>query len=243
MKRIALFFIAALISIGINAQKTYALLTGISNYGFDGLNLRNTTKDVKQLKKILDQQDMIVTTLTSKYATRENMEKKLNAIIQLAKPEDRIIFFFSGHGNTGSFLAYGPQSFSYRELMSFFAKAKAKEVFCFIDACMSGSAGEIFEYDWSNDPNIHKGVTFFMSSRAEEYSTENNWIGHGFFTQALLKGLRGKADKNGDRNVTVIELFNYIYNDVTARTHDYEQIQHPQLIGPGSSHNTILTNW
>lgn len=243
MKRIALLFIVALVSIGINAQKTYALLTGISNYGFGGMNLHNTTKDVKQLKKILDQQDMIVTTLTSKYATLENMEKKLNAIIQLAKPEDRIIFFFSGHGNTGSILTYGPSRFSYRELMSIFAKAKTKEIFCFIDACMSGSAGDIFEYDWANEPNMHNGVTFFMSSRADEYSTENNWIGHGFFTQALLKGLRGKADKNSDRNVSVIELFNYIYNDVTARTHNSEQVQHPQLIGPSSSHNTILTNW
>lgn len=243
MKKFIFAFFCVFVSIGVNAQKTYALLTGVSNYGFEGINLRNTTKDVKQLKMILDKQDMIVTTLTSRYATRENIEKKLSAIIRLAKPEDKIIFFFSGHGSTGGFLAYGPHDFSYRELMNILARAKTKEVFCFIDACMSGSASEIFKYDWADDPNIHKGLTFFMSSRAEEYSIENNWIGHGFFTQALLKGLRGKADKNSDRNVTVIELFNYIYNDVTARCHDIEQVQHPQLIGPGSSYDTILTNW
>ena len=94
MKRISFLLAVALISMGINAQKTYALLTGVSNYGFQDWNLQNTTKDVKQLKKVLDKQEMIVATLTSSYATISNIEKKLNAIIQLAKPEDKIIFFF-----------------------------------------------------------------------------------------------------------------------------------------------------
>ena len=239
MKRISLLLVAALISIGINAQKTYALLTGVSNYGIQSANLQNTTKDVKQLKKVFDKQGMIVTTLTSSNATIPNIEKKLNAIIQLAKPEDKIIFFFSGHGDTGMILTYGPESFYYRDLMKMLSKAKTKEVFCFIDACMSGSVTPT-EYEWAD---AHKGVTFMMSSRANEYSTENNWIGHGFYTQALLKGLRGKADKNEDRQITLMELFRYVYNDVTARTQNYRQVQHPVLIGPSSSHDTVITKW
>ena len=137
MKRLLLFLIVISISIGINAQRTYALLTGVSNYGVQGANLQNTTKDVKQLKKVLDKQGMIVTTLTSSNATIPNIEKKLNAIIQLAKPEDKIIFFFSGHGDTGQIITYGPEGFYYRDLMNILSKAKTKEVFCFIDACMS----------------------------------------------------------------------------------------------------------
>ena len=121
MKRLLLFLSVVLISLGINAQKTYALLTGVSNYGIQGANLQNTTKDVKQLKKVLDKQGMIVTTLTSSNATIPNMEKKLNAIIQLAKPEDKIIFFFSGHGDTGQILAYGPEGFYYRDNVTFLA--------------------------------------------------------------------------------------------------------------------------
>lgn len=239
MKRLLLFLIVISISIGINAQKTYALLTGVSNYGVQGANLQNTTKDVKQLKKVLDKQGMIVTTLTSSNATIPNIEKKLNAIIQLAKPEDKIIFFFSGHGDTGQIITYGPEGFYYRDLMNILSKAKTKEVYCFIDACMSGSVSPT-EYEWAD---AHKGVSFMMSSRANEFSTENNWIGHGFYTQALLKGLRGKADKNDDRQITLMELFLYVYNDVTARTHNYTQTQHPVLIGPSSSHDTVITRW
>ncbi|MBQ6064467.1 MAG: caspase family protein [Prevotella sp.] len=239
MKRISFLLAVALISMGINAQKTYALLTGVSNYGFQDWNLQNTTKDVKQLKKVLDKQEMIVATLTSSYATISNIEKKLNAIIQLAKPEDKIIFFFSGHGDTGRMITYGFQGFYYEDLMKILSNAKTKEIFCFIDACKSGSVNPM-EYYWAD---VHKGITFMMSSRADEYSAENNWIGHGLYTQALLKGLRGKADKNNDRQVTLMELFRYVYNDVTARTKNYSVKQHPQLIGPSSSHDTVITRW
>ncbi|MDE7088526.1 MAG: caspase family protein [Prevotella sp.] len=239
MKRITLLLIVIFIALGINAQKTYVLLVGVSNYGIQGANLQNTTKDVKQLKTVLDNQGMIVTTLTSSYATISNIEKKLNAIIQLAKPDDKIIFFFSGHGDTGLMLAYGPENFYYRDLMKILSKAKTKKVFCFVDACMSGSVSPT-EYDWAN---AHKGVTFMMSSRANEYSIENNWVGHGYYTQALLKGLRGMADKNKDRQITLMELFRYVYNDVTARTRNDSQVQHPVLIGPNSSHDIVITKW
>ncbi len=239
MKRIFLMLLVVLISIGVNAQKTYALLAGVSNYGNEDANLQNTTKDVKQLKRVLDKQGMVVVALTSRYATVSNMEKKLNAIIQLAQPEDKIIFFFSGHGDTGQMIAYGPVGFSYRDLMKILSRAKTKEVFCFIDACMSGSVSSL-EYDWAD---AHKGLTFMMSSRANEYSMENNWVGHGYYTQALLKGLRGKADKNNDRRITMMELFRYVYNDVTARTRSSKQVQHPVLIGPNSSHGSVITQW
>ena len=126
MKRRLLLLVAALISIGINAQKTYALLTGVSNYGIQGVNLHNTTKDVKQLKKILDKQGMIVTMLTSNNVTIPNIEEKLNAIIQLAKPEDKILFFFSVLVNTGQITVYGLESFYYQDLMTLLSKAKTK---------------------------------------------------------------------------------------------------------------------
>lgn len=239
MKQLFLLVLVTLISFEINAQKTYALLTGVSNYGIEGVNLQNTTKDVKQLKNVLEKQGIVVTTLTSSNATGINIEKKLKAIIQLAKPEDKIIFYFSGHGDTGMMLTYGPESFSYSDLMKILSKAKTKEVFCFIDACMSGSVMED-KCDWTD---TFKGFTFMMSSRADEYSVENNWVGHGLFTQALLKGLRGKADKNDDRKITLMELFKYVYNDVTARTKNSEDVQHPVLIGPSSSHDTVITKW
>lgn len=244
MKTKVLILLFTLISFGVQAQKTYVLLTGVSNYGTKDNNLHNSTKDVKSLKTIFESQKAIVGVLTGKNVTRDNLEKKLNAIVQLAKPEDKIIFFFSGHGMIGGFVAYGPDIISYSYLTDIFSKAKTRNVFCFIDACMSGSsAASAVEGETEDRYIFNKNITFVSSSRILEQSIENDWVGHGFFTQALLKALRGKADVNQDRNITLMELFNYIYNDVTARTNKGEKTQHPQLIGPSSLYETIITSW
>lgn len=230
--------------VSMSAQKTYALLTGVSSYSNSEANLGNSTKDVKELQNVFNRQGAIVSTLTSKYANHDNIVSKLEAIIKLAKSDDNIIFFFSGHGITGGFLTYEMSLFKYEELASILAKAKTKNVFCFIDACMSGSATDdsYGGYGWS-DNSKKKGLTFVLSCRADEYSFENNWVGNGFFTKALLKGLRGMSDSNNDRKITLIELFKYIHNDVTARTKNSRQVQHPQLIGPSSAHNVVITKW
>lgn len=244
-KNCSIFVLLFLITASVMAQHTYVLLAGISNYGDEETNLRQTTKDVKAIKEVFDKQkNTTVAILTSRYATGINIEEKLNAIIKLAKPTDKIIFCFSGHGTTGGFISYGPQLFAYRTLVEILSKTKAKEIFCFIDACMSGSAQNAVASDYAFlGNNTHKGLTFVVASRADEISWENNWVGHGFFTKALLKGLRGLSDKNGDRRITLKELFDYIYNDVTARTKNTKSPQHPQLIGPASSHNTVITSW
>lgn len=247
MKRFISVIIAVLfISINVEAQKTYALLTGISNYGTQDSNLYNTTKDVKALKKVFDKQGATVAVLTSSNVTKEGIEEKLGLIAKLAKPEDKVIFFFSGHGNVGGLITYGtstPMFYNFMDLMQQLSKIRAREIFVFVDACKSGSVAELYENGWAKDNNIHPGINFFMSSRANELSAENNWIGHGYFTQALLKGLRGLSDTNSNRQVTVEELFNYINTDVTARTKGGNREQHPVLIGPKTQRQAVVIAW
>jgi len=238
MKRFSILLIfMTILVVNMNAQRTYALLTGVSNYGDEQLNLHNTTKDVKQLKTVMDKLGVVCGVSTSKNVTQANITKRLNTIIEAAKPEDRIIFYFSGHGTTGGFLMSDQQLFNYSDLIKILSKAKTKNIFCFIDACRSGSVATD-SYAMSDSDKAR--ITFVMSSRPDELSIENDWIGNGYFTQAMLKGLRGMSDKNHDKRITLIELFKYIYNDVTART---KNGQHPQLIGPGSAQNTVIANW
>ena len=53
------------------------------------------------------------------------------------------------------------------------------------------------------------------------------------------------SDKNKDKQVTLGEIFRYVYNDVTYRTKDAKQVQHPQLIGTYSEEmkKNVLTQW
>lgn len=246
MKRLSVFMLILAIAVMSSwAQRTFVLLTGVSNYGIEGesaeeINLKNTTKDVKQLGKIFQKQGATVSILTSKYACRDSIEKRLNAITYLAKPEDKIIFFFSGHGDVGGMVLYGLDFLKYEKLIEWLGKAKTNNVFCFIDACHSGSViGGINIYD--NSQNVKP--VFCMSSRADENSMEHPVLGNGFFSKAMIKGLRGKADLDKDNKITLIELFKYIHYDVTHRTETAERQQHPQLIGSSALHNTVIAEW
>lgn len=244
MKKISIIIIMMLaIVTGISAQKTYVLLAGVSNYGDDKVNLGNTTKDVKELKAVFDNQNAVVATVTSKYANHDNIVRKLNAIVQLAKAEDKIIFFFSGHGASGGFIEYNQTLFKYSELAGILCKARTQKVFCFIDACHSGSASQSAgsSYNWGGQDK--NKLTFVMACRADELSWENNWLGNGFFSQGLIKGFRGKADTNGDRKITVSELFVYTYRDVIGHSKNAENAQHPQMFGPKELFDTVLTEW
>ena len=126
------------IVMGIQAQQTYALITGVSAYQNSRMNLNTTTKDAKDLRTVLNRFNGKSALLTSKYANSQNIADKLRKIVATAKEEDKIMFFFSGHGNTGAFCTYDG-TFKYAELINILSKAKAREIYCFVDACMAGS--------------------------------------------------------------------------------------------------------
>lgn len=220
------------------AQTTYVLSTGVSNYGNPDANLRNTTKDAKAFAALFKSRpNTKVSVVTSSKATKSNILKYLNAIKTLAKPQDKVIFFFSGHGDTDCFIAYDG-GFYYRDLINTLRQMKTNKVFVFIDACLSGSVqSSASEFQWSGDNG--GAISFMMSSRASEYSFENRWLDNGFFTQALLLALRGKGDTDSNKKITLIEAFKYVHKDVTTR----ESRQHPQLIANKSLYDEVLISW
>src|SRR5437868_14420464 len=61
-----------------------------------------------------------------------------------------------------------------------------------------------------------EGAVFLTSSSASEDSQESDEIKGSFFTHALVSGLRGAADANGDGRVTLDETYRYAY-DATLR--------------------------
>ena len=227
-----------LISIG---QTTYVLSTGVSNYGDEHLNLRNSSKDAKAFGKLFQgKKNTKVSVVTSSNATKENIMTRLKAIKLLAKPEDKVIFFFSGHGDTNCFIAFD-LPITYNDIIQTLKEMKTPKVFFFIDACNSGSVQDVTtEYQWSGEAG--SSISFMMSSRASEYSFENQWLENGFFTQALLKALRGKADADGNKDITLMECFKYVHADVVMRCTEKQQ-QHPQLISNKSLYDEVIISW
>ena len=122
----------------VNAR-TFALIAGVSNYGVEDANLSQTTKDAKAFKQLLSKQTKDITLLTSTYANHDNILEKLRAICNRAQNGDRVIFYFSGHGNKGYLLTSDIKPLYYTEIANILNTTKASDVICFIDACFAGT--------------------------------------------------------------------------------------------------------
>lgn len=240
MKRLlSALFVCLLFTIGCNAR-TFVLATGVSNYGNEDVNLSQTTKDAKRFKEVMTSQTKDITLLTSKNVTKANVLEKLKAICNRAQAGDQIIFFYSGHGMPGAICGYD-QPISYDDIVNTLSTSSASQKICFIDACHAGSMAKTStDASWTKNVKDMKDQIFFVSCRADEYSTESSFLGAGYFTQALLKGLRGKSDTDNNKEITVLELFKYIYGDVLKRT---KEKQHPQLIAPKNLYDIVVAKW
>lgn len=243
-KIFSLFVWMVFVTLSMSAR-TFVVVTGVSNYGDVNINLSQTTKDANAFKKVMESQTKDITILTSSYAYKANILEKLRAICNRAQKGDRVVFYFSGHGMPGGICTYD-KTIQYSELVELLATSSASEKICYIDACHAGTASEA-QRDLNQDKETlqkalkgYKDQIFFVGCRGDEFSAESAWVGAGFFTQALIKGLRGKSDANSDKQITVIELFKYVYNDVTTRS---KSKQHPQLIASKDRHNSVIAVW
>lgn len=241
MKKFLFLLIALVICVSVQAR-TYVIIVGVSAYQDANNNLAQTTKDAKAFRKVMSYQTKNITILTSKYANGENIKEKMRAICNRATSKDKIVFYFSGHGYPGGIAVYDGEM-DYQTINDILASSSASAKICFVDACHAGSVNDVKDITTSYKSPSTGNILYLMSCRANEYSVETPWIGHGFFTQALLKGIRGKADSNSDKKVTVRELFTYVYNDVVHSTAKMEKQQHPQMIGSKNAVNTIIADW
>ncbi|MCF2644227.1 MULTISPECIES: caspase family protein [Prevotellaceae] len=249
-KLLSLLFCVAL-ALSANAQKTYAIITGVSNYEGNDHDLAQSSKDAKSIAALYKEKNASVTLFTSKYATRDNIIAQIRKVAKVATASDRVVFSYSGHGAPNILCTYttgNMKMLSYAELFKELNKCLTKDIVVYIDACFSGSAASSavgtkalpVEMNWRNMVKSNPRYILFLSSRESETSAESGLVGAGFFTRALIKGLRGKSDVNADRNVTVMELFRYIYKDVLLHS---DKKQHPQLVAPKTLHDTVLMKW
>lgn len=235
MKRLFLTILSAfLLTITATAQKTYAIITGVSNYEGTENDLTQSTKDAKSLASLYKSKGATVVLLTSKNATRSNIIAAIRKVKGIATSSDHIIFSYSGHGIENRICTYAssPKNMlSYADLFRELDQCAVKNIVCYIDACFSGTAVSSLR---SNSRYI-----VFLSSRSSETSSESQLVGSGLLTNGIAKGLRGKADSDGDKNVTVMELFKYIHKDVQV----HNKKLHPQLVTSKSLYNNVLMSW
>jgi len=252
MKRIILILIVLALANVVDAR-TYGVFTGCSNYASSQVqDLNQSTKDAKTLHKFYKGLGASTTLLTGKYATRDNIIARIRQIASNVTAGDDVVFFYSGHGAPDRMATYdgdGNKMLTYKELINELSRCNCKRIFIYVDACFSGSIGnalgtkDLNSDDWVTMMKEANGTDKFivmLSSRKNEQSIEAGLLGAGFFSRSLFKGLKGHGDGNEDKQITVMELFKYIYNDVLLHS---DGLQHPQLITSKSFYDSVVINW
>ena len=106
----------------------------------------------------------------------------------------------------------------------------ARSVTLFVESCFSGASGyqkggeEMLLAANINpilptleSPLIGKRMVVFTATSGRKPSNNRDDLRHGIFTYFVLKGLGGVADADGDRAVTVQELYTYLSKEVPRK--------------------------
>jgi hypothetical protein len=212
--------------------KVWAVIIGIGRYSHMQ-TLKYSDDDAYQIYAFLKSPeggavpDKQIKLLIDDDATRLNILDALRQTLLKADENDVVMIYYSGHGMDGAFVPIDFDGFNnlirHEEVKSVLNQSQAKHKIVFADACHSGSM--MLAARGSFQTSVNKfydafaqssgGIALLMSSKGEETSLEANNLRQGVFSHFLIRGLKGEADKNHDKLVTISELYNFVYGNVT----------------------------
>ena len=248
-----LFILLGMNFMALAYNNTYAIIIGVADYkNFvpgDG-DLKYTVNDAASFAAFLKSKKggsvpaANIILLTDAQASKANILAKGKALFSKAKKDDRVIFYFSGHGGKGCFVPYdtddmGNNLLYFSEVKSVFRAAKCDTKLLFADACFAGSMKGVTTTKEAFKKSLKKGlkdaskmnIAVMLSCQGDEASIELPSLKQGLFTYYLMQGLGGDANRDGNKFVTIQELYYYVYHKVQDRAAKIDHKQTPELFG------------
>lgn len=226
-----------------------ALIVGANDGGSSRVKLRYAGSDARALARVLaevggltrgDQQILLdpdQDQLLAAFADARARVEKARA----AGERVEFFFYYSGHADERGLLL-GPARVDYPRLRGLIHAVPAQVRLGMLDSCSSGAfvrtkGGRMRPPLATGDASV-EGHAFLTSSSAEEAAQESDRIGGSFFTHYLVSGLRGAADVNRDRKITLNEAYRFAFDETLAGTETTQAgAQHAaydiQLVGTG----------
>ena len=240
----------------LRGQKVRAVIVGVSDYRHDALvnDLHFADDDAQDFYDFLaakypsNRQSMVL--LKDSKATKRSILNAMKRVFDASYEEDMLIFFFSGHGYNGYFLPHDyddrTQMLYHKEVRKMFSLSPARRKLVFADACRAGSIK--IETNQANTPfgleayyeqlkRKKGGVALMLSSRWNQNSVELPRLNNGLFTHHLLKGLRGQADPDGNSEIVIKELYQYVRSKLVEYS---KKRQIPIIFGRFSDQMTVV---
>jgi len=220
----------------------YGLIIGNTEYIDPGLaQLSAPGKDTEDFARILKDKDLCafdeVKILLNQLSS--SVIEAVDEFFDQKKPDDMLVLYFSGHGvrdEMGSlFLAVkntirsrlrstAIRSDYIREAMD---QSRSKRQILILDCCNSGAFPQGTKAEVGGTMGMTRafqgyGRFVLTASDATQFAWEGDKVigqtENSLFTHFLVKGLEGEADGDGDGKITVDELYDYAYDQISRVT-------------------------
>jgi Caspase domain len=158
----------------------------------------------------------------------------VNERVRAAGDQTVLLVFYSGHADAQA-LHLGSSRLELAELEQLVRGSAARFRLLILDACRSGALTRVKggtpvpPFDVRVSERVPgEGAVFLTSSSASEDSQESDELKGSFFSAALVSGLLGAADADGDGKVTLREAYAYAYvTTLRASSKSWAGTQHP----------------
>ncbi len=224
-------------------DKSWAIVIGVNQYPHGDRttpNLNFAVSDAKHVAKKLEELGFEVRTLIDEQATRQNIIQLLADDIGLkAKENDRIMFYFAGHGATKekadkSYMGYilphdydpakhSATAISMQQLREASAEVKAKHMLYVMDSCFSGGllAGRgrmptVGNAGYQYLLNITRARSHVVIAAGGRDQVVKEDGGSGVFTRVFLEALSKRSGMPWAKEgfVTAMDLASYVMKRV-----------------------------
>lgn len=235
-------------------NKSHAVLIGINKYEHWPA-LEFAVNDAKSLRKRLEMTgfDEITMILDTRATQRRILTELFHALPQKVGRNDRLLFYFAGHGHTEDLpdagkrgyiipvdanrLNYIASAISMEQIRSLSSRIPAKHILFVMDSCYSGLG-------LSRSPGMSPKISGYLAKIASMRTVQmvtaggkgeqvREREGHGLFTAYFLRGISGEADLNSDSVVTGTELGAYLRPTVSDASQQTQTPLFGRLEGEG----------
>ena len=240
-------------------DNSWAVIIGIDKYQYSD-PLQYAVKDAEAVRNMLidkfDYPEENIRYLIDEEATLSNIKLNLGEVATSAGENDRVLVFYSGHGQTligtdnsekGYIIPYeGKQDNPYAtgiamdEILTTSQISKSKHMLFLMDACYSGL---MTEHVKGLKPQEEGYLTKVANEQARQIITaggnepaiEGGRWNHSVFTKNLLSGLDDwDADTDSDGYITADELGTYLRKSVTEDSNNQQTPQKGRFMNSGT---------
>lgn len=170
--------------------------------------------------------------------------------LSLEGKQTQLLIYYSGHGSSNSFHVRG-EKLKFEQFRPIFDQIPSDLKILISDACFSGALvtekGGKFaspvEIKMTQSPDV-KGSIIITSASGTEFAHESKILKGSLFTHHFIAALRGAADYDKDRSITLWEAYNYArLNTIRHGSYHNNKSQHPEFdIKISGQQNVVFSN-